>query len=120
MPIIGSAPAGEEQPLPDRDSRRARSAESGRLGTWARSASRPLALALVATALLLWILPSNVPRLIARQDDVLLGRYSEAHLVAAVLASLILGPAAFTVPGAACARKLTTPSSTRRVCSRAR
>jgi hypothetical protein len=44
---------------------------------------------------MLWVLPSNVPRLIARQDDVLLGRYSEAHLVAAVLASLLLGPAAF-------------------------
>ncbi len=66
---------------------------SRRSSRW--SASRPLALAALLAALLLWLLPSDVPRLIARQDDVLLGRYSEAHFVAAVLGSLLLCPAAF-------------------------
>jgi SGNH hydrolase-like domain, acetyltransferase AlgX len=63
--------------------------------SWRRSASRPFALALLVTVLLLWLLPSDVPRLIARQDDVLLGRYSEAHFVIAVLSALLLCPAAF-------------------------
>jgi hypothetical protein len=52
-----------------------------------------LALAVLAPAVLLWALPSDVPKLIARQDDVLLGRYSEARLVAAALVTVLALPA---------------------------
>jgi hypothetical protein len=55
---------------------------------------RGVALLLVGGAALAWILPSDVPRLVARQEDVLLGRYAEGHFVAAVLASLLVVPAA--------------------------
>lgn len=58
---------------------------------------RLAALALLAVVTALWLIPSDVPRLIARQRDVLLGRYSEAHLVAAILLTLLLVPAAFMV-----------------------
>jgi hypothetical protein len=58
------------------------------------TAGRAAALGLLAVAAAVWIVPSDVPRLIARQRDVLLGRYSEGHLVAAVLVSLLAAPAA--------------------------
>ena len=55
---------------------------------------RLLALALAAAVALVWLVPSDVARLVARQQDVLLGRYAEGHFVAAVLATLLLLPAA--------------------------
>jgi hypothetical protein len=58
---------------------------------------RAAALVLVAVVAALWILPSDVPRLIARQRDVLLGRYAEGHFVAAVLATLLLVPVAVMI-----------------------
>lgn len=53
------------------------------------------ALALLAGVALAWLVPSDVPRLVARQEDVLLGRYAEGHFVAAVLATLLLLPPAW-------------------------
>ena len=61
------------------------------------TARRAAAVALVALAAALWILPSDVPRLIARQRDVLLGRYAEGHFVAAVLVTLLAVPVAAMV-----------------------
>jgi hypothetical protein len=61
------------------------------------TARRATVLALVAAAAAVWIFPSDVPRLVARQRDVLLGRYSEGHFVAAVLTSLLLLPIAAMV-----------------------
>jgi hypothetical protein len=58
-------------------------------------ASRLIALALAAAVALAWLVPSDVPRLVARQQDVLLGRYAEGHLVAAALATLLFLPAAW-------------------------
>jgi hypothetical protein len=55
---------------------------------------RAAALGLLAFAAALWIFPSDVPRLIARQRDVLLGRYAEGHFVAAVLVTLLAVPVA--------------------------
>jgi hypothetical protein len=55
------------------------------------------ALAALLPAVLLWVLPSDVPKLIARQDDVLLGRYSEAHLVAAALVTVLALPASIAL-----------------------
>lgn len=59
------------------------------------SRRRPAALALAAAVAAVWLVPSDVPRLVARQDDVLLGRYAEGHLVAAALATALLLPAAW-------------------------
>lgn len=56
---------------------------------------RYVALALTAVVALAWLVPSDVPRLVARQEDVLLGRYAEGHFVAAVLAALLFLPAAW-------------------------
>jgi hypothetical protein len=56
---------------------------------------RIAALALIAAVALLWLVPSDVPRLVARQEDVLLGRYAEGHFVAAVLATLLFLPPAW-------------------------
>lgn len=56
---------------------------------------RAAAAALVATAAGVWIVPSDVARLVARQQDVLLGRYDEGHLAAAVLCTLLFVPAAW-------------------------
>lgn len=56
---------------------------------------RAAPLALLALSALLWLVPSDVPRLVARQRDVLLGRYAEGHFVAALLVSLLAVPAAW-------------------------
>ena len=49
-------------------------ASDGQLGKWITTAI------IAAVNLLLWAIPSNVPYLIAQNRDVLLGRYSMAHL----------------------------------------
>lgn len=56
---------------------------------------RLAALALATTVALVWLVPSDLPRLVARQEDVLLGRYAEGHFVAAVLATLLFLPTAW-------------------------
>jgi hypothetical protein len=51
--------------------------------------------ALAGIVAVVWLVPSDVPRLVARQEDVLLGRYAQGHFVAAVLATLLFLPPAW-------------------------
>jgi hypothetical protein len=51
-----------------------KTASEGRVGKWITTAI------ITAVNFLLWAIPSNVPYLIAQNRDVLLGRYSVAHL----------------------------------------
>jgi hypothetical protein len=51
---------------------------------------KALARLLLALSLLAWLVPSDVPRLIVRWEEVVLGRYSEPRFVALLLATPLL------------------------------
>jgi hypothetical protein len=56
--------------------------------SWERAA-RPLALAVLVGLAVAWLVPSDLPKLIARGEHILLGRYPEARLVSLALATLV-------------------------------
>jgi hypothetical protein len=56
---------------------------------------RGIAAVLAGAVAAVWLIPSDVARLVARQQHVLLGRYDEGHFVAAVLCTLLFLPAAW-------------------------
>jgi hypothetical protein len=56
--------------------------------------SRLVAAGLLAATAIAWAVPSDVVGMVVRQDEVLLGRYSEAHLVELVLWTLLALPSA--------------------------
>ncbi|MBJ22774.1 MAG: hypothetical protein GY910_19240 [bacterium] len=71
------------------------------------TARKNLALLLLIAVAMLWTLPSDVIELIVRQEDVILGRYSENHAYAAlVLGPLLIGAATLLLSRVALDRQL--------------
>lgn len=54
-----------------------------------RAFRRGLAVVILLALAVAWAIPADVPGLIARQDDVLLGRYAEGQLVGLALATVV-------------------------------
>jgi hypothetical protein len=74
--------------------RRARAAAAERRESGALGPKRIAAAALIVATAIAWVIPSDVVALVARQDPVLLGRYSEARLVGLALWTLLALPSA--------------------------